>query len=121
LVLNVINIYAAEVGHNENTEREFGEGLEDLVRSLSSGEKLFIGGDLNGHVGTFNTSCEGVHGGVAGRSGVTGSGVAGSGVTDRSGVTGLLDISCVTGRSGLDVTGWSGVGVTGLGVNSRST
>ena len=41
----------------------FWEGLEDMVRSVSIGEKLFIGGDLNGHVGTSNTGFEGVHGG----------------------------------------------------------
>lgn len=63
LVLNVISAYAPQVGHNENTKREFREGLEDLVRSVPSGEKLFIGGDLNGHVGTSNTGFEGVHGG----------------------------------------------------------
>jgi hypothetical protein len=63
LVLNVISAYAPQVGHNENTKREFREGLEDLVRSVPSGEKIFIGGDLNGYVGTSNTGFEGVHGG----------------------------------------------------------
>ena len=59
LVLNVISAYAPQVGHNENTKREFWEGLEDMVRSVPIGEKLFIGGDLNGHVGTSNTCFEG--------------------------------------------------------------
>ena len=63
LVLNVISAYAPQVGHNESTKREFWEGLEDMVRSVPIGEKLFIGGDLNGHVGTSNTGFEGVHGG----------------------------------------------------------
>jgi hypothetical protein len=63
LVLNDINTYAPQVGHNENTKREFQEGLEDLVRSVPSGKKLFIGGDLNGHVGASNTGFEGMHGG----------------------------------------------------------
>jgi hypothetical protein len=62
LVLNVINAYAPQVGHNENIKREFREGLEDLLRSVPSCEKLFIGGD-NGHVGAFNIGFEGVHGG----------------------------------------------------------
>jgi hypothetical protein len=35
----------------------------DLVRSVPSGEKLFIGGDLNGQVGASNTVLRGVHGG----------------------------------------------------------
>ncbi|ONM31096.1 hypothetical protein ZEAMMB73_Zm00001d040307 [Zea mays] len=34
-----------------------------MVSSVPVGEKLFIGGDLNGHVGTSSTSFEGVHGG----------------------------------------------------------
>jgi hypothetical protein len=55
LVLNVISAYAPQVGHNENTKREFREGLEDLVRGVLSGEKFFIGADLNGHVGASNT------------------------------------------------------------------
>jgi hypothetical protein len=62
LVHNVISAYTHQVGHNEKTKREFREGLEDLVRSVSSGKKLFIGGDLNDHVGASNTCFEGVHG-----------------------------------------------------------
>jgi hypothetical protein len=53
LVLNVISAYAPQVGLNENSKREFWEGLEDMVSSVPVGEKLFIGGDLNGHVGTL--------------------------------------------------------------------
>jgi hypothetical protein len=34
-----------------------------MVRSVPIGETLFIGGDLNGHIGTSNTCFEGVHGG----------------------------------------------------------
>ena len=60
LVLNVISAYDLQVGHNESTKLEFWEGLEDLVRSVPIGERLFIGGDLNGHVGTSNTGFEGV-------------------------------------------------------------
>jgi hypothetical protein len=63
LVLNVISMYAPQVGLNENSKREFWEGLEDMVSSVPIGEKLFIGEDLNGHVGTSSTSFEGVHGG----------------------------------------------------------
>jgi exonuclease III len=65
LVLNVISAYAPQVSLNENSKREFWEGLEDMVSSVPIGEKLFIGGDLNGHVGTSSTSFEGVHGGFS--------------------------------------------------------
>ena len=65
LVLNVISVYAPQVGHNENTKREFWKGLEDMVRSVPIGEKLFIGGDHNGHVGTSNTGLKGCTGALA--------------------------------------------------------
>jgi hypothetical protein len=35
--------------------------MEDVIRSVPTNEKLFIGGDLNGHVGTTNKGFEGVH------------------------------------------------------------
>jgi hypothetical protein len=54
LVVNVISLYVLQVGHNESTKRDFWEGLEDMVRSVSIGEKPIIGGDLSGHVGTSN-------------------------------------------------------------------
>jgi hypothetical protein len=63
--INVISMYAPQISLNENSKREFWEGLEDMVSSVSVGEKLFIGGDLNGHVGTSSTNFEGVHGGFS--------------------------------------------------------
>jgi hypothetical protein len=63
LILNVISAYAPQVRHNANTKREFRDGLEDLVRSVPSGKKLFVGGNLNGHVYASNTGFQGVHGG----------------------------------------------------------
>jgi exonuclease III len=52
LVLNVISAYAPQVGLSDDVNRRFWEDLEDMVRGVPSSEKLFIGGDLNGHVGT---------------------------------------------------------------------
>ena len=34
-----------------------------MVRAVPSSEKLFIGGDLNGHVGILSAGFEAVHGG----------------------------------------------------------
>jgi hypothetical protein len=39
----------------------FEKNLEDMIRSVSSSEKLFIGGDLNSHVGTTKKGFERVH------------------------------------------------------------
>jgi hypothetical protein len=38
--------------------------LDNIVRGISSNEKLFIGRDLNGHVGTTRRRFESVHGSV---------------------------------------------------------
>jgi hypothetical protein len=43
LVLNVISAYAPQVGLSDDVKRRFWEDLEDMIRGMSSGEKLFIG------------------------------------------------------------------------------
>jgi exonuclease III len=61
LVLNVISAYAPQVGLSDDVKRRFWEDLEDMVRGVPSSEKLFIAGDLNGHVGTVRVGFERVH------------------------------------------------------------
>ena len=52
-----------QVGHDESAKQLFWEDLDRLVRVVPSSEKLFIGGDLNGHVGISSAGFEAVHGG----------------------------------------------------------
>jgi hypothetical protein len=59
LVLNIINAYAPQVGLSDDVKRRFWEDLEDMIREVSSSEKLFIGGDLNGHIGTVRGGLRG--------------------------------------------------------------
>jgi exonuclease III len=59
LVLNVISAYAPQVGLSDDVKRRFWKDLEDMVREVPSSEKLFIGGDLNGHVGTVRGGLRG--------------------------------------------------------------
>lgn len=61
--LNVISAYAPQVGLNESIKNQFWEDLDSMVSGIPISEKLFIGGDLNGHVGTSNVGFERVHGG----------------------------------------------------------
>ena len=61
MVLNVISAYAPQVGHDVSAKRRFWED-DRLVRAVPSSEKLFIGGDLNGHVGTSSAGFKAVHG-----------------------------------------------------------
>ena len=42
---------------------QFWEDLDSMVSTVPTSEKLFIGGDLNGHVGATNVGFERVHGG----------------------------------------------------------
>jgi hypothetical protein len=61
LVFNVICAYVPEIGLNESVKMQFWEELDALVRSVAISEKLFIGGDLNEHVGSTRVGFGGVH------------------------------------------------------------
>ncbi|XP_070022603.1 uncharacterized protein [Nicotiana sylvestris] len=41
----------------------FWEGLDDIVRSIPPSERLFIGGDFDGHIGSSASGYTEVHGG----------------------------------------------------------
>jgi hypothetical protein len=62
LVFNVINAYAPQIGLNDSMKRQFWEQLDALISSVPISEKLFIGGDLNGHIGSTRVGFDGVHG-----------------------------------------------------------
>ncbi|KAG2586003.1 hypothetical protein PVAP13_5NG004808 [Panicum virgatum] len=47
-----------EVGLSESTKMQFWEDLDSMVSTVPTSEKLFIGGDLNGHVGATNVEFE---------------------------------------------------------------
>jgi hypothetical protein len=63
LIFNVISAYAPQIGINESVKMHFWEELNALVSSVPISEKLFIGEDLNGHVGSTRVGFDGVHGG----------------------------------------------------------
>ncbi|XP_055835115.1 uncharacterized protein LOC129903590 [Solanum dulcamara] len=63
LTVNVVSAYAPHVGLDEEVKRLFWEDLDELVRGILSTEKIFIGGDLNGHIGTTSNNFDDVHGG----------------------------------------------------------
>ena len=68
LVFNVISAYAPQIGLNESIKRQFWEELDALVSSVPISEKLFIGGDLNEHVGSIRVGFNRVHKGFGYRS-----------------------------------------------------
>ncbi|KAM1219346.1 hypothetical protein ACFX2J_046190 [Malus domestica] len=62
-LINVISAYAPQVGLDISSKEKFWEDLGDLVQGIAQTEKLFIGGDLNGHVGRETGNYGGFHGG----------------------------------------------------------
>jgi hypothetical protein len=61
LVFNVIRAYTPQIGLNESVKMQFWEELDTLVSSVPIFEKLFIGGDLKGHVGSTRVGFDGAH------------------------------------------------------------
>lgn len=52
MTLNIICAYAPQAGLDEKVEKHFWEDLDEVVRDILPTEKLFVGGDFNGHIGT---------------------------------------------------------------------
>jgi hypothetical protein len=63
LIFNIISAYAPQIGLNKSIKRQFWEELNALVSSVPISEKLFLGGDLNEHVGSIRVGFDGVYGG----------------------------------------------------------
>nr|XP_016456790.1 PREDICTED: uncharacterized protein LOC107780727 [Nicotiana tabacum] len=60
--LNVVSAYAPQVGLDEEVKRLFREVLDEIVRSIPLSERLFIGGNFNGHIGSTFDGYGNVHG-----------------------------------------------------------
>ena len=60
-VLNVICVYAPQVGLS--VKKFFWEELEEVVQGIPQHEKLFLGGDFNGHIGEKADGYVRTHGG----------------------------------------------------------
>ncbi|XP_047257537.1 uncharacterized protein LOC124889613 [Capsicum annuum] len=62
-MVNIISAYASQVGLDEEEKKEFWEVLDEVVRNIPSTEKLFVGGDFNGYIGSLPRRYDDVHGG----------------------------------------------------------
>nr|XP_009798040.1 PREDICTED: uncharacterized protein LOC104244328 [Nicotiana sylvestris] len=60
--LNVISAYAPQAGLDEEVKRRFWEGLDEIVHNILPAERLFIGRDFNGHIGSSVGGYSEVHG-----------------------------------------------------------
>ncbi|XP_070055427.1 uncharacterized protein [Nicotiana tomentosiformis] len=63
--LNVVSAYAPHVGLDEEVRWRFCERLDEIVHQVPPTEKLFIGGDFNGHIGSTVGDYSEVHGGFS--------------------------------------------------------
>jgi len=64
-ICNVVSVYAPQIGLDDETKRLFWEELDEVIQSVPQAEKLFIGGDFNGHIGRRGDGYETIHGGYA--------------------------------------------------------
>lgn len=62
-IWNIVSPYAPQINCGVMEKQKFWTDFNNLLSGISSEEKLFIGGDLNGHVGGSNDSYEDCHGG----------------------------------------------------------
>src|SRR5580692_494404 len=51
-LLNIISAYAPQSGKSNEEKDDFWDKLIALTSSISGGEVILLGGDLNGHVGS---------------------------------------------------------------------
>ncbi|XP_070005185.1 uncharacterized protein [Nicotiana sylvestris] len=55
--------YAPQAGLDEEVKRHFWESLDEIVQSIPPAERLLIGGDFHGHIGSVIGDYGEVHGG----------------------------------------------------------
>ncbi|XP_066958896.1 craniofacial development protein 2-like [Macrobrachium rosenbergii] len=63
-VLNVISAYAPQAGCDEEEKSMFWRELDEVLTSISEEERVVLGGDLNGHIGTDRRVISRIHGGL---------------------------------------------------------
>ncbi|XP_061339559.1 uncharacterized protein LOC133286188 [Gastrolobium bilobum] len=62
LILNILSVYAPQVGLQSIDKSQFWEDLEEVLRGIPRKENIFLGGDLNGHVVKSNGGFDIIHG-----------------------------------------------------------
>ncbi|XP_057518018.1 uncharacterized protein LOC130798940 [Amaranthus tricolor] len=58
-IISIVSAYGPQVGLDEQVQCELWDNLGDLMRTILEDEKVFLGGDFNGHIGNYNS----IHGG----------------------------------------------------------
>ena len=62
-ILHAISAYAPQKGRGDKCKEEFWNTLHEIVKEIPKEDKIWIGADLNGHIGKERLGYENVHGG----------------------------------------------------------
>jgi hypothetical protein len=57
-IIHIIGAYVPQAGLDESVKSQFWEEMDGLPREIPTSEKIFLGGDLNRHVGKDNRGYE---------------------------------------------------------------
>ncbi|XP_075079628.1 uncharacterized protein LOC142164814 [Nicotiana tabacum] len=63
LTLSMVSAYASHAGLGEEVKRQFLEDLDEVVCGIPHSDKIFIGGNFNGHIGETARDYDDMHGG----------------------------------------------------------
>ena len=61
-ILNIVSAYAPQINNSMREKNDFWEDLDGLIESISKGERIVLGADLNGHVSKGNIRDEEIMG-----------------------------------------------------------
>ena len=62
-IINVISAYAPQTGCENEEKTKFWQEMDEVLTSIPGEERVIVGGDLNGHVGTDKRVISRIHGG----------------------------------------------------------
>ena len=63
-IINLISVYAPQVNRSKEDKEKFWNEFDDEIKQIPEEDMVWIGGDLNGHIGKDKSGYEEVHGGV---------------------------------------------------------
>ena len=58
VMLNVVSAYAPQVGCDTEEKKQFWGEMEEMMESIPRDERVIIGADINGHIGSGNMGDE---------------------------------------------------------------
>ena len=59
----MVSVYAPQIGLSDDIKKQFWEDLDMVIQDVPQSEKLFVGGDFNGHIGVEADGYDTAHGG----------------------------------------------------------